>query len=157
MKQIIKGVVYNTENSKRIGVRCGDVTNGHLNAEILYKTGGGQYFLCESDILNCNKSSGRITPLPAKDAETWAKKHLGEYAYAAEFGKPQPDNTNMPKILNISLPPDLMRKLDQLQSEQGKTISQIIESALRKKSLKLKNPKPIIKRTGSPVKGSPAH
>lgn len=135
MKQIIKGVMYNTESSKQIGVRCGDMTNGHLMAETLYKASDGQYFLCESDILSRNKSSGRITPLPAKDADTWAKKHLGEYAYAAEFGITQPGNSNAPKILRITLPPELIRKLEQLQSEQGKTISQIIESILRKEEV----------------------
>jgi hypothetical protein len=142
MKKNIRGLmyntvnssrVYNTDNSKRIGVRCGEPVNGHLMAETLYKARDGQYFLCESDILSKNTSSGKITPITAKDANEWAKKNLGEYTYAAEFGPPaHPGKNNTPKILSISLPPDLIQKLEQIRTEQGKNISQIIESILRK-------------------------
>lgn len=139
MKQMVNGVLYNTEISKQIGVRCKDAANGRLNAETLYKTRDGKYFLCESDILAGNASgrntAGKITPLAAEEADAWAKKHLGEYAYAAEFGQTQPGGTNTPRILSISLPPDLIRKLEELQTGQGKNISQIIEAALRKEFL----------------------
>ncbi len=137
MKQIILGTTYNTETSKQVGVRCKDMSSGKLIAETLYKAKDGHYFLYESDILSKNRSAGRIIPLNAEDANAWAKKNLGEYAYAAEFGRPQPGpgKANTPKILSITLPPDLIRRLEQLQSEQGKTMSQVIESLLRKDGL----------------------
>jgi len=132
MKKVINGVLYNSDNAKQVGV-YGHVTGGNVvKTETLYKTREGNYFILERDMAGgMGAASGRMIPLSAQQANDWAKKHLGEYPYAAEF-KTGSQEEPREKTLPIALPSDLVHKLEQLQAAQGKTIAQIIESALDK-------------------------
>ena len=131
MKKVLNGVLYDSDNAKQIGVH-GSVGSGNkIKTETMYKTKDGHYFLFEREMTGgMNTSQGKMLPLSPEEAEAWAKKHLGEHPYKAEFGSAKP--ANLPKMLNISLPSDLVHKLERLQKAKGKTISQIIELALEK-------------------------
>lgn len=130
MKKVFNGVLYDTDRAKNVGVR-GTVSSGSkVKMEALMKTVDGHYFIHDKDMVNgMNVNLGKITPLGPEEADAWAKKNLGEYPYNAEFGAAKPADTQ--KMLNISLPSDLVHKLEQLQKAQGKSIPQIIESAIK--------------------------
>ena len=131
MKKVLNGVLYDSDRAKQIGIHANVSGGNKIKAETLYKTADGHYFIFERDMMNgVNITAGKITPLSPEESEAWAKKHLGEYPYNAEFGAAKPDKT--PKMLNISHPSDLVHKLEQLRKAQGKTVAQIIESLINK-------------------------
>jgi len=141
MKKVIDGALYNTDTAQMMG----DWDNGlYANdfgfcRERLYRTKSGKYFLhgeggANSRYGEWHGNSGgsgeQIRPYTLSEAMEWAEEHLDGDEYIAIFGKPE-EIADGREALNITVPADLKASLDRLKSEKGKSISQLIEAAVR--------------------------
>ena len=141
MKKVIDGALYNTDTAQMMG----DWDNGlYANdfgfcRERLYRTKSGKYFLHGEGGANSRygewhgnsgDSGEQIRPYTLAEAMEWAEEHLDGDEYIAIFGKPE-ETADGREALNITVPADLKASLDRLKSEKGKSISQLIEAAVR--------------------------
>lgn len=136
MKKIINGSLYNTETAKKLGVWENNYNFNDFNycSEELYITKSGKYFLYgegggmsryASHYGNSSSWGEHIEPLSVTEAREWAEEHLEADEYIDLFGNV--DEASDDKVnLNISISLATKTKLEQMRSEQGKSISQII-------------------------------
>lgn len=79
-------------------------------------------------------TAARQTTTVVRQANTAARQTNAVTRSAATTGTASAaaKQVGIPKMLQISLPSDIVHKLEQLQKAQGKTIAQVIESMLNK-------------------------
>jgi len=140
MKKVINGRLYDTETAKLIGLV---ETNGYsVNdfqyvCEELYRKKGGEYFLYgEGGGLsrygiwhgNSGGPGEKIMPLSYKEAVKWAETNLTGDEFIEIFGEPDEDDEKV--IRSFSISQSASRKLDQLQSESGESLSSILDNLI---------------------------
>lgn len=138
MKKVINGSVYNTETAKKLGSvePAGyNSTNFSYYREALYRTKSGKYFLhgeghARSRYGEWHGNTGgwgeQIRPYAPDEAREWAENNLTADEYIEAFGEPE-EASESKVALNISVSPEIKRKLEIMREESGKSISQIIE------------------------------
>lgn len=139
MKKVIKGAVYDTSTAKKIGEYDNGLqrTDFAYYEETLYRTKSGKYFVygwghANSKYGEWHGNSGgsgeEIRPYTYQEAVEWAEEYLSGEDYEAAFGVPDEGYYAQ----TISIPYEIKYKLDKLQSETGKSISQIVIEAINK-------------------------
>jgi hypothetical protein len=142
MKKIIDGALYNTESARHIGSWSNGygISDFKWCRESLYRTNSGKYFkhgeggpmsvYCEHHG-NSTSGSEQIISLTYEDARQWAEEHLEVDEYATEFGVPdEASDTKFP--IATTLTPIVISALKRIQTETGKTLSDLIDEACRK-------------------------
>lgn len=138
MKKIINGALYNTETAKEIGTHDSGYSHNDFNyfTESLYRSKSGKYFLHGEGGANSKYGKWRgnsggageeIRAYTPDEAREWAEEHLTADEYIAEFGEPEDDES---ETLNIYISAKAKRRLEQLRSESGKSISKIVEDMI---------------------------
>ena len=139
MIRVINGAKYNTDTAKPLGVWNNGLSSDNLNycAEALYRTKAGRYFIHGvggpntryNKIIGDSSWAGGedIQPLSIGAAKAWAEDHLGGAAYIYIFGEPE-DPEKIAK--HIYLSPAANRRLEELQTETGRSQGAIIEGLL---------------------------
>jgi len=142
MKKIINSSLYNTNTARLIGSCDNGMPRNDFSysEESLYRTKSGKYFLHGEGAANSKygvwsgNSGGpgeEIRPYSPVEAREWAEENLSVNEYAAEFGEPEEAGDNR-EALNLSVPPEIKRKLEQMRTESQKSISQIITELVSK-------------------------
>jgi hypothetical protein len=138
MKKVIEGKLYNTETAKSLGERHNTYDTGDFTycMEELFQTKSGAYFLFGTGgpmskyarACGNNNWSGSsvIQPMSPTAAREWAEEHLTADEYSEAFGEPEEAGSNK-EPLNISISPELKRRLTKIKEDTGKSISQQIE------------------------------
>jgi len=138
MKKVIEGKLYNTETAKFLG----SWNNGYYANDLpycyeaLYYTKSGAYFLfgtggpmSKYSVTRGDNSwsgSDQINAMSPTAAREWAEEHLTADEYSEALGEPEEAGGNK-EPLNISISPELKRRLTKIKEDTGKSISQQIE------------------------------
>ncbi|HCA29954.1 MAG TPA: hypothetical protein DEP23_10485 [Ruminococcaceae bacterium] len=143
MKKIIDGALYNTDTAKLLGKWDNGYQRNDFSfcTESLYRTKSGKYFIHGEGHGNSRygvwhgNSGGwgkEIRPYTPTEAREWAEKNLTADEYSEIFGEPE-EASDGRKVLNISVPAALKRRLERMREETGKSISKIIEEMVDEK------------------------
>lgn len=133
MYKVIKGARYNTESAKKIASWRAPyaVSDARYYEEVMYRTKAGNYFIHGkgngASLYHEHNASGntygeKIVPLTFEQAQKWAENHLDGDEYEVIFGDAY---SGADATLTVSA--SAMRKLQQIQSQSGKTIKAIID------------------------------
>ena len=137
MKKVLGGSVYDTSTARELG--CAEYSNPgdfYYTCETLYVSRANKYFLHGEGgaMTQYSKSLGggsfqgseKIIPLTLDEAKKWAEEnldHLTGDEYEAAFGKIAEDDK---AYLSLSVSPEAKRRLQEISSQTGKSISAII-------------------------------
>ena len=128
--------MYNTDTAKQLA-RWSNGRGRDFTAcdETLYRTKAGKYFLYGeggpmskyATSRGQNEWSGgeHIEPLSLATAMAWAENKLDGDEYVEVFGTPD-DASDDKEPITLSMTEAVKRKLQQMQSESGKSMSQIV-------------------------------
>jgi len=139
MKKMIEGKMYNTEAAKLVVVWDNGLLPGDINRckEALYRNIRGTYFLHGAGGANTRyntrvngswTSGEEIIPMSLGAAQTWVKNKLSRDEYVSIFDDPVNGGDKITKTLSITAAAN--RRLEQMQSQQGKSQSAIVEGLL---------------------------
>lgn len=141
MKKVIKGSLYNTDTARRIGgvePAGGNTSDFNYFCETLYRSKAGKYFLhgeghAKSRYGVWHGNTGTwgetIRAYTYAEAEQWAEENLTADEYVTEFGAPS-ESDSIERV-NLYISAESKFLLDKMQSEQGETISQIVDDLIR--------------------------
>ncbi len=134
MKKVIDNSVYDTSTARELG--CAEYSNPgdfYWTCETLYVTRANKYFLHGEGgaMTQYAKSLGggsfqgseKIIPLSIDEAKKWAEENLTGDEYESAFGKIVEDDK---AYLSLSVSPEAKRRLQELSSQTGKSISAIV-------------------------------
>lgn len=134
MKKVIDGAVYDTSTARALG--CTEYSHPgdfHYTCETLFVTRANKYFLhgeggamsqyAKSLGGGTFQGSEKIIPLSLDEAKKWAEENLTGDEYEAAFGKIVEDDK---AYLSLSVSPEAKRKLQEISSKTGKSISAIV-------------------------------
>jgi hypothetical protein len=134
MKKVIDGAVYDTSTARELG--CTEYSHPgdfHYTCETLYVTRANKYFLhgeggamtqyAQSLGGGSFQGSEKIIPLSIDEAKKWAEENLTGDEYESAFGKIVEDDK---AYLSLSVSPEAKRRLQELSSQTGKSISAIV-------------------------------
>jgi hypothetical protein len=137
MKKVINHALYNTETAKLLGVWANGGTwrdFEHME-EQLFRTKSGKYFIfgeggpmtqyAKSEGNNSWTGGRNIEPMSPAAAADWAQEHLTADEFAEIFGEPDEAGDDR-EALNLNVPANVKARLEQMRSETGKSISQIV-------------------------------
>ncbi len=136
MYKVIKGARYNTETAKCLAswsTPCA-VSDFKYYEETLYRTKAGNYFLHGeghgASPYRKREPDGwthgeKIIPMTYEQAQAWAEEHLNGDEYESIFGD---NDVGADATLTVSA--GAMRKLQQIQSQSGKTLKAVIDELL---------------------------
>jgi hypothetical protein len=136
MKKVINGKVYDTRTAKL----CGEWDNGcyttdfNFREENLYRKKTDEFFLhgrggaksiyATYDGDGWSGSGSRIIPMSEAAAKEWAEEHLSGDEYEDIFG--EVDDSGEKVKISVDITPDQRKKLDDLKSATGQSISAIV-------------------------------
>lgn len=85
MKQVIDGLLYNTETAHTIGNYYNNKTYSDFDCidETLYKTKKGRYFIHHDNGVRCGGEY--IEPVSVEEAKEWLEAHCDADEYLDEF------------------------------------------------------------------------
>lgn len=139
MKKIISGKVYDTDKAHLLGEWWNglSIRDFHCVKEKLYQKRTGEFFLYgwggpETKYVRrdgdgwCGGEA--IIPLTVEDARRWAEKKLDTDEYEAIFTPADDDDTR--ERLTVTVSGTLMAKLRLAASEQGKSLTDMVEGIL---------------------------
>lgn len=139
MKKIINNKVYDTDTAKFVGSYDSNPGDLYGFTETLYRKKTGEYFLhgeggagskySRSIGNNSWAGSAKIIPLTRAAAKEWAEEHLTAEKYDAEFGIP--DEGEGKDAMCIWLPADLLARVKARASDEGKSVTALMEDILR--------------------------
>ena len=141
MKKIINGSSYNTETAKQLATWDNSSDYGDMShySESLYRTRSGKFFMhgeggamskySESCGNNSWGGGEQIIPLTPTAAAEWAEEKLDGDDYAKIFGEPD-EASDDKEALILSIPGTVRAKLERMQSELGKSMSQIVSELI---------------------------
>lgn len=136
MYKVIKGARYNTETAKCLAswsAPCA-VSDFKYYEETLYRTKAGNYFLHGeghgASPYRKREPDGwthgeKIIPMTYEQAQAWAEEHIDGDEYEDIFGDA---DSGADATLTVSA--GAMRKLQQMQSQSGKTLKAIVDELL---------------------------
>lgn len=133
MYKVIKGARYNTETAKHLASWNAPyaVSDFKYYEETLYRTKAGNYFIHGeghgASPYRKREPDGwthgeKIIPMTYEQAKKWAEDHLDGGEYETIFG-----NADSGADATLTVSASAMRKLQQIQSQSGKTIKAIID------------------------------
>lgn len=142
MHRYIYGVLYKTENSRRIDARSGgDPKNGTDWQEILYARRDGSYFMHVTAGPEVRAGSAvrrrfwvgneGILPLSFEQASQWCKEHSAPELYEKEFGALVSRPGKM--RVDLTVPADLYSALRREAVQGGMTLGEYINLILEKR------------------------
>lgn len=139
MKKIINGKLYDTTTARCLGSDSySNRRDFHYWSEELYVKRTGEYFLYGeggpmsryAETVGQNEWSGgeKIIPLSLDKARKWAEEHLSADEYEEAFGLPDEDAEDV--VLYVKVPAVLMANLKARAAEDGKSVTEIVNSIL---------------------------
>lgn len=141
MRRIHAGHVYDSEKARLIGtVSKGEGPDAKgswppaSTSEGLYRTKAGLYFVygrggCASRYAvnedGVWRAGESLFPLSPAQAESWAKAHLAEDEWNAEFNS----SDDEPRALSVMLPGSVYRRIRDAAAKRGCSMAQVIVDA----------------------------
>lgn len=126
MNKVIKGRRYDTEKATLVAYQ--NRTYSDQEFIELFRKRTGEYFLAHWAPENSD-NVGWIEPISYKEAMDFAEQHLDGEEFEKEFGTISDEAKT---IISLSLPDDLVLKLNNLARNYCKTKSEIVASLIKK-------------------------
>lgn len=134
------GHVYDPQKARVVGScfrgKAFDPERGEVPAdgicERLQRTKAGKYFVYGiggKDTRYAKQTGAEwiagtaVTPVSREDAETWARRHLSQTEWEAEFGEPDPSAM---RTISVRIPERVYRAIRDEASELGRSMGDVI-------------------------------
>ena len=123
MKRVINGRRYDTDKARLVCEHVsGEPGQTGYSRATLYQKRGGEYFFRHQGPFGVDNIIREPTQQAVRD---FVRDNKGEAAYMEEF------EAQGLKAINVTIPLDCKRKLDQMANATGSTRGQVIEAAVR--------------------------
>ena len=141
MKKIIDQTMYNTDTATEIGEweDIANLGNAHYYTETLYQKKNGEFFIYGEGqpfspygqvVQGGHTDSSDIVALDPSEARQWAEEKLDPDKYEEIFGEVS-ENGNV-KEVTTQLSKDEWTKLNQLAEDNGISLSELVNSAIKR-------------------------
>lgn len=140
VKKVINGKRYDTTTAKMVARRRHGIPGGlDYLCEEIYRKSTGEFFLhgeggagsSYSQPLGDNSWSGgeKIVPLSYADAQEWVENYCSGGQYEEIFGPVNEDEEK--RTVALRLTPAAVAKLKNAAAQQGKSLSDVVESLIQ--------------------------
>ena len=128
MRKIIHNKVYDTETASLVGHWSNGRSGGDYISVTLYRKKTGEYFAAKQvgEYVSDLFYSEQVATMGYEQAREWAESHLEADEYEREFGTPSEGDA----VITCSIRAAVKAEIDRRRAETGKTIAQVIESAI---------------------------